>query len=148
MRTNLDLPVSLVPYAHRARVGDDEFFFYRSGRADAPPLLLLHGMGDDADTWRHLFLPLSRFFRVIAPDLPGFGRSPAGRRPTSAGSARRSRGWSARSGSGWTWLKGRRRQEVVNIRHPSGDRVLHRDHGQVRLARGCSLEGVFKRRTW
>jgi pimeloyl-ACP methyl ester carboxylesterase len=38
-------------------------------------LLLVHGNGDEADTWRHVFAPLSEHFRVIAPDLPGFGRS-------------------------------------------------------------------------
>jgi pimeloyl-ACP methyl ester carboxylesterase len=90
MRTHLDLPIPLVPYAHRAQVCGDEIFFYAAGRSDAPPLLLLHGMADDADTWRHIFLPLSRFFRVIAPDLPGFGRSRShGSAPTITVFARR-----------------------------------------------------------
>jgi pimeloyl-ACP methyl ester carboxylesterase len=37
--------------------------------------LLVHGLGDDADTWRYLFEPLSRHRRVLALDLPGFARS-------------------------------------------------------------------------
>jgi pimeloyl-ACP methyl ester carboxylesterase len=41
----------------------------------APPLLLIHGLADEADTWRHVLPPLSAQYRVIAPDLPGFGRS-------------------------------------------------------------------------
>ena len=47
--------------------------------AEAPPaFVLIHGLGDEADTWRHL-IPLlnSRGYRVLAPDLPGFGRSVA-----------------------------------------------------------------------
>jgi pimeloyl-ACP methyl ester carboxylesterase len=43
----------------------------------APCLVLVHGLGDEADTWRHLFPLLARSNRVIAMDLPGFGRSPA-----------------------------------------------------------------------
>jgi pimeloyl-ACP methyl ester carboxylesterase len=41
-------------------------------------LVLIHGLGDEADSWRHL-IPLlnSAGFRVLALDLPGFGRSAA-----------------------------------------------------------------------
>jgi len=44
-----------------------------------PTILLIHGLGDDADSWRHL-VPLlhSSGYRVLALDLPGFGRSVAG----------------------------------------------------------------------
>jgi len=38
--------------------------------------MLVHGLGDEADTWRRVIGPLSQRFRVVAPDLPGFGRSP------------------------------------------------------------------------
>jgi len=43
-----------------------------------PVLVLIHGLGDEADSWRHL-IPLlnSEGFRVLALDLPGFGRSAA-----------------------------------------------------------------------
>ena len=52
-----------------------EVFYYDAGKQDKPAALLVHGLGDEADTWRHLIKPLSQFWRVIAPDLPGFGRS-------------------------------------------------------------------------
>ncbi len=38
-------------------------------------LLLLHGMAGSSQTWRSVIKPLSRHFRVIAPDLPGHGES-------------------------------------------------------------------------
>ena len=39
-------------------------------------MALIHGLGDEADTWRHVFpLLAAAGYRVIAPDLPGFGRS-------------------------------------------------------------------------
>jgi pimeloyl-ACP methyl ester carboxylesterase len=54
---------------------------YDTGARDAPAVLLIHGLGDEADTWRHLVPPLSAQYRVIAPDLPGFGRSEKPSRP-------------------------------------------------------------------
>lgn len=50
-------------------------YLYDTGAAAEPPLLLVHGLADEADTWRHLIDPLAARFRVVAPDLPGFGRS-------------------------------------------------------------------------
>ncbi len=41
---------------------------------DGPPLLLLHGFADSADTWRSVLAGLARHGRrVLAVDLPGFG---------------------------------------------------------------------------
>ncbi len=48
---------------------------YDSASPTGPLFLLLHGLGDEADTWRNIFLALAQHGRVIAPDLPGFGRS-------------------------------------------------------------------------
>jgi pimeloyl-ACP methyl ester carboxylesterase len=48
---------------------------YDAGPQDAPALLLVHGLGDESDSWRHIIQPLAKHQRVIAPDLPGFGRS-------------------------------------------------------------------------
>jgi pimeloyl-ACP methyl ester carboxylesterase len=43
-----------------------------------PPLLLLHGFADSADTWRHLLATLGRAGRrALAVDLPGFGTADA-----------------------------------------------------------------------
>jgi pimeloyl-ACP methyl ester carboxylesterase len=45
-------------------------------QGDGDPVLLLHGWPDDADLWRHQVPALTGAgFRVIAPDLRGFGRS-------------------------------------------------------------------------
>lgn len=38
-------------------------------------VVLVHGNGDEADTWRHVLPGLAASYRVIAVDLPGFGRS-------------------------------------------------------------------------
>ena len=57
-------------------------FYYDSlpeGKSDSLPcILLIHGLGDEADSWRHS-IPLlnAKGYRVLAPDLPGFGRSVA-----------------------------------------------------------------------
>jgi pimeloyl-ACP methyl ester carboxylesterase len=41
---------------------------------EGPPILLLHGWGDSADTWRPLLAELGKFDRrALAVDLPGFG---------------------------------------------------------------------------
>jgi pyruvate dehydrogenase E2 component (dihydrolipoamide acetyltransferase) len=42
---------------------------------DGPPLLLVHGIGGDADQWLFCLDALAATRRVIAVDLPGFGRS-------------------------------------------------------------------------
>lgn len=42
-----------------------------------PDLVLLHGLGASSFSWRHNRTALSRHFRVITPDLPGHGKSPA-----------------------------------------------------------------------
>jgi abhydrolase domain-containing protein 6 len=39
------------------------------------PLLLIHGSGDDKDNWLWVSKYLTKHFRVIALDLPGFGES-------------------------------------------------------------------------
>src|SRR6185312_15472444 len=40
-----------------------------------PALLLIHGIGDCADTWRDVIPSLAEHHTVIAPDLLGHGRS-------------------------------------------------------------------------
>jgi pimeloyl-ACP methyl ester carboxylesterase len=41
------------------------------------PLILLHGAGGGSANWYRLIGGLARDFRVVAPDLPGFGESDA-----------------------------------------------------------------------
>jgi len=47
------------------------------GPRDAPPLLLLHGLMTSSYSWRYMLERLGGRFRLIAPDLPGCGRSEA-----------------------------------------------------------------------
>ena len=54
---------------------------YDAGAGTATPMLLVHGLGDEADSWRHLITPLGADRRVVALDLPGFGRSDKPERP-------------------------------------------------------------------
>jgi pimeloyl-ACP methyl ester carboxylesterase len=42
-----------------------------------PDLVLLHGLGASSFSWRHNRAALARHFRVLTPDLPGHGKSPA-----------------------------------------------------------------------
>jgi len=51
-------------------------FCLESGPADGPLVLLLHGFPEIAYSWRHQLGPLGAAgFHVVAPDLPGYGRS-------------------------------------------------------------------------
>ncbi|HEX5091752.1 MAG TPA: alpha/beta hydrolase [Burkholderiales bacterium] len=49
--------------------------FRESGRADAPALVLLHGIGSTSAGWRLQYEPLGAHFRVVAWDAPGYGGS-------------------------------------------------------------------------
>ena len=59
--------------------GETKAHYRELGADDAPPLLLVHGLMTSSYSWRYLFGPLSKSWRVIAPDLPGAGRSAAPR---------------------------------------------------------------------
>jgi len=50
-------------------------FYFEAGKKNEKTILMIHGLGDEADTWRHVIQPLAERFHVIAMDLPGFGRS-------------------------------------------------------------------------
>jgi pimeloyl-ACP methyl ester carboxylesterase len=60
----------------------ESLFYYdsppdgKTAGASASVVVLIHGLGDEADSWRHL-IPLlnAAGCRALAPDLPGFGRS-------------------------------------------------------------------------
>jgi pimeloyl-ACP methyl ester carboxylesterase len=50
-------------------------FYRESGPVDAPALLLLHGFPTSSHMFRELIPALSDRFRLVAPDLPGFGQT-------------------------------------------------------------------------
>jgi len=50
-------------------------FYREAGAADAPTLLLLHGYPSSSHMFRELIPLLADKFHLVAPDLPGFGKS-------------------------------------------------------------------------
>jgi pimeloyl-ACP methyl ester carboxylesterase len=63
-------------------VGDVEVFYREAGPADAPVVVLLHGFPTAGHMFRDLIPILAGRYRVIAPDLPGFGNTKAPPRGT------------------------------------------------------------------
>lgn len=61
---------------HHAAVHPD-LAYTRRGTPGAPPLVLLHGIGHRRQAWDPILDDLARDYDVIAPDLSGFGESPA-----------------------------------------------------------------------
>ena len=53
------------------------FHVAEAGPADGEPVVLLHGWPQHWYEWRHLIGPLAERYRVICPDLRGFGWSEA-----------------------------------------------------------------------
>ena len=62
---------------HSQTVGAVEVFYRVAGPADAPVVLLLHGFPTASHMFRDLIPELAANYRVIAPDLPGFGNTGA-----------------------------------------------------------------------
>src|ERR1700726_537237 len=52
-----------------------KIFYREAGHAGAPKLLLLHGFPSAGHMFRDLIPQLADRFRIVAPDLPGFGQS-------------------------------------------------------------------------
>jgi pimeloyl-ACP methyl ester carboxylesterase len=66
---------ALVPHTsiHRVEADGVTVFYREAGAADAPVVLLLHGFPTSSFQYRELIPRLADRYRVIAPDLPGFG---------------------------------------------------------------------------
>jgi pimeloyl-ACP methyl ester carboxylesterase len=58
---------------HRVEADGVTVFYRQAGPATAPVLLLLHGFPTSSFQFRELIPRLAGPYRVIAPDLPGFG---------------------------------------------------------------------------
>ena len=93
--SNARLQNSMPPWSALARYASGlsvserfSLFMYDTGRGttdkSSAPIILIHGLGDEADSWRHLIPLLADRHRVVAPDLPGFGRSVVKKKATLA----------------------------------------------------------------
>jgi pimeloyl-ACP methyl ester carboxylesterase len=82
--------VSLRPFAEVRREQPAERFVEVDGRqvyveqqGAGQVVVLLHGFGESSYTWRRVMPELARSFRVVAPDLNGFGWTERPRDPQS-----------------------------------------------------------------
>lgn len=82
--------VSLRPFAEVRREQPPERFVEVDGRqvyveqqGAGQVVVLLHGFGESSYTWRQVMPELARSFRVVAPDLNGFGWTERPRDPRS-----------------------------------------------------------------
>lgn len=83
----LSRPRDVVWEEHRERLHHAEYsrfvevegvrvHYQEAGERDAPPVLLIHGFCSSTFVWSDVLLPIAEMgFRVVAPDLVGFGFS-------------------------------------------------------------------------
>ena len=66
---------ALIPYTSIRHINADGItvFYREAGPPNAPVVLLLHGFPTSSFQYRELIPRLADRYRVIAPDLPGFG---------------------------------------------------------------------------
>ena len=58
---------------HRIEISGHRWVYLEAG--SGPPLLLVHGFTGSKENWLPVMGALARHYRVIAPDLPGWGES-------------------------------------------------------------------------
>ncbi|PTR23355.1 pimeloyl-ACP methyl ester carboxylesterase [Luteibacter sp. OK325] len=78
----MNAPAPVLPTVHyrSQAVGDVDVFYREAGPANAPVILLLHGFPTSSHMFRDLIPLLADRYRVIAPDLPGYGQTRAPKR--------------------------------------------------------------------
>jgi pimeloyl-ACP methyl ester carboxylesterase len=72
-KTMNDVPNIPLTAHHRIEADGVNVFYREAGPADAPVILSLHGFPTSSFQYRELIPRLADRYRVIAPDLPGFG---------------------------------------------------------------------------
>lgn len=101
-------------------MGDLRVAWVEAGPPDGPPVLLMHGEPSWSFLWRSVIPGLARSgLRVLAPDLPGFGRSDKPRRVDDYSYARLVRwmeGWMDRIGLDGATLVGQDWGSLVGLR--------------------------------
>jgi pimeloyl-ACP methyl ester carboxylesterase len=68
-----DVPTIPLTSHHYVEADGVKVFYREAGPANAPVILLLHGFPTSSFQYRELIPRLADRYRVIAPDLPGFG---------------------------------------------------------------------------
>jgi pimeloyl-ACP methyl ester carboxylesterase len=61
-----------IPLASRTRYAGDRFSYMEVGAPEAPPLVLLHGIGSNSMGWRFQYAGLADRYRVIGWNAPGY----------------------------------------------------------------------------
>ncbi|NQU07436.1 MAG: alpha/beta hydrolase [Candidatus Abyssubacteria bacterium] len=109
-------------------VGGRRIFFETAG--DGPPLVLIHGAGQDTTSWRYNIPYLAKSHEVVAIDLPGHGKSELALPPinTTEEYAR----------CVWDVIKRLRLERPVMMGHSMGSGICL----EIALRHGQSLGGV------
>jgi abhydrolase domain-containing protein 6 len=58
---------------HEVRVDDHTWVYLEGGKGE--PILFIHGFGADKDRWGPFLREFSGSYRLVVPDLPGFGEN-------------------------------------------------------------------------
>jgi pimeloyl-ACP methyl ester carboxylesterase len=92
----------------RSVPGDGAGSIHHLEEGAGPPVVLLHGGTGGGANWFRLLAPLARRYRVLAPDLPGFGLSPHARpaAPLGIAAATALQDWLAANGIGGATVVG------------------------------------------